>query len=1292
MAFNLSGAVAVPLNTLAGLVTEIAPTALPEGVSPANQEMSFLPGSVGSRSGFQKVFTNPFPTGGPSNFIPTVVYSKSLITYSGDIKNLFFDSNGVLWVEDWTNSPGTYTQLFSATPGAYMTSITAFGREYIAISDGLHGQWPPLQYDGTNLDRLTQNGPGAPPTVISQALPPSQMASSGNTLTRMNNLVTARTATPHGLKVGYQAQISNVPDSNSTSVVQTNSSTTQNTGGTGSTYWAYVAPQWRSNFNPGTSPLLAFQATGFGFTIPSTATILGVVVELGIVAQGPTTGTVAQVALIQGGAVIGTPKTPATPYTTTPTVHNYGSAGDTWGVALTPAIVNDPTFGFASSSATDIERVFMDQPYTMQVYYTLSGSGTVANIASIVINNETFPGLAFVTTTAPHGLVPGIDVSIVGVEPGTVANISGAEWSSGVTTLTTQTSHNLSPGSVVQIQGVTTATGGTSFSFNGTFTVEKVPSPNQISYFQTPITATTPDVVDATANTGSVTISWPIPDDTPTPTYFEVQSCPSPTTFYIQVDYSDGTWNTGTVGFIWEGIFYVTQVIDAETFVYQQYGPNGATTAIGTVTPFGQCAPGLHLCQVLFLDRQGGITAPSPPTTFIANGGQYVAVSNIPIGPPNIVARILAFTGAQPNVPGILPPFFYLAVPAQLEGQVVSTATQINDNTTTSALLDFSDNSLFATSSELGAISVTGNNLVNQIVLDGALAFAYFSSRLTTIGQRATVQNFLNLGFEGGAAPLTPTQPLGWTINPGSAVSLVPGLTGLGDALQFSPATLSQISQPAYLDAYGSPILDGNITYRLRLMVKAAGVNVGTSFVIQLFSASTGFDSIITLPQPTTLGYVELNFPLATPEAIPPDLPLIVSVNGLTSGTIPIDEMRLFDSQNPYLDNQSFTSYTNNPAGFDGVSGNGQPTEDTRKIMGFTVIRSTPYAITQDPSGRVHEILVNPTSEPSGWSWKEIQANCGTLSAFGITHSQADDETGSSGDDWSAWPTETGAGLFDGSQVHKVSQEIQPNWNPGSTNYPWMAPDTAINMNAALTISALCDPVERMLYFFVPVGTATAPNAIYPLSYRELNSAYAIANSPPIHVSLGGKLIVTDNTRKWTIWPRAMNGASRMYRDSTGKLTTVFLGGNGQAPGAAAGFGNIYTLSPTKLTDDDYGQLFPFYTTFFGPDFEKAQALQLTALRKLLAYGTPLISGVGTVTYSVYCDALTNVWPLTCTRALVTNPRFAQEFAGCQAMGSKMALRIASSPLTGQTDNSFNLQWIQFGYKNAKLQIRGSAT
>lgn len=1105
MAFNISGAQSIPLGVFGGLVTEMAPTALPEGCSPDNKEMMYLPGSAYSRSCFQKVFENPFPAGGPNNFIPTVVYGKSLVTSSGDIKNLFFDSNGILWVEDWTNSPGSYTQLFAATPGSQCTSITAFGREYIAISDGLHGTWPPLQYDGTNLDRLTQDAPGAPPTVANLVYAAQALASVMSVaLTRANNLVFGTTSAAHNLQVGYQALVADV-----------------------------------------------------------TASQIG------------------------GG------------------------------------------------------------------------------IATVVIDNEDLPGIATITTNTAHGLAPGEYVFLDAIPPNALT-IATFSYINGVADIVTTADHNLSVGSLVNV-----ALGST-----GVLIQQTVISVISATEFTCPT-----DTAGASSGTGgTVQYVFPLANASTSTTNpallntdaFEVIECPSATSFQVAVTYTDGTWSGGTVSYQWNGTFLVTAVPSTTEFVYQQPGPNITTDSSGTITPFGQAAPGLHLCQVLFLDRQGGITAPSPPTTFIANGGQYVSVSNIPIGPPNIVARILAFTGAQPNVPGILPPFFYLAGPAQLEGQVVSTGTQINDNTTTSILLDFSDDSLFGTAAEGGAISVTGNNLANQIVLDGALAFAYFESRLSTIGQRATVQELLNLGFEGGVFSGSATQPLGWT---GSGGALAAGLTGLGKAL-----TGGTYSQSGYLDASGAPIFEGNVLYAVRAMVRGTG-----NVTITLSSASTSFSATATLAASATAAYVQVDFSLTTPDSIPSDFTLTIA-----QPTATIDEISFFDSQNPYLDNQTFTSYTNNPAGMDGVSGNGQPTEDTHKIMGFSVIRGTPYAVTQDPSGRVHEILINPTSEPSGWTWKEIQANCGSLSAFGITHSQADDETASSGDDWSAWPTETGAGLFDGAQVHKVSQEIQPNWNPGNSKYPWMAPGTAINMNAATLISALCDPVDRMLYFFVPVGISTGTTAIYALSFRELNSAYAIANSPPIHVSLSGKLVVTDNTRKWMPWERPMNGAARMYRSGTGTLTTVFFGGNGLTAGSAAGYGNVYILNPAKLTDDDYGQIYPYYVTFYGPDAEKAQALQITALRKLLAYVTPYISGVGQVTYSVLCDAPTNIWPLTAIRTLTTNPKFAQEFAGCQALGSRMALRIAVSPITG-TDVSFNLQWLNFYYKNAKLGIRGAA-
>jgi hypothetical protein len=1280
LAINPTGAVPVPLTVYGSWVTEVSPDAVPENISPDCQDVAFAPGSVGSRPALQRVYS-PCPAGGPDDLVPTVTYSKSFKTPTGDIKNLTLDSNGILWVEDLSN-PGVLTQLFTTIPGSYARSITTFGREYIAISDGLHGADIPLQYDGTNLDRFTQGGPGTPPAVQSLALSPSQMASSGNTLTRNNNTVTGVTATPNGLQVGYQVQISNVPDSNASDVVQTGAASVINNN---TSFWGLDAGLYRSVFGPGTSPLSAFTLTNFGFTIPGAATILGVVINFDAFLQGAASpATIAQVALEFEGAVEGTPKSPATSLTTTPTAYPFGSAADLWGASLTPTIVNDPSFGFAISITLGTERVFLDLPFTVQVFYTLSGSGTVAEIASIVINNESFPGLALVTTENPHGLAPDEYVSIVGVEPGTVANVADAQWVAGITTLTTSDIHNLNPGAVIQVEGVATSTGDTTFSFNGTFTVETVPGPNQLTYVQVPITATDPDVVNATASTGSITVAWPIPSDTPTPTYFEVVSAPTPTTFYIQVNYSDATWTTGTVGFIWEGTFYVTAILSPTEFQYQQYGPNGATTAIGTVTPFGQAAPGLHLCQVLFLRRQGGITAPSPPVTFIANGGQYISVSNIPTGPPDCIGRILAFTGAQPEVPGELPPFFYIPSTPQTEGQIVGTATQINDNTTTSIVLDFADNTLFAA---IG-ISVTGNTLANQIVLDGALGFGAFESRLTTWGQRNDVQNFLNLSFAGGVqASGTPT---GWqttSLTAGGALTTV--TRGIHTSAAWSIAVgtggtvFGQLTQGAFEDAYGDPIIIGNQTYSARLFVQSSGA---ARVEVVLSSASSGFFSNAFLNVVAGFAFYSAAFTVALPESIPTDL--MLSVQAVNTGgsvvNLTLSDLEIQFAQTPFTDTLAYGSYVDNPEGIDGTSGQ-YGADDPSKLMDQAVLRDTLYLLTQAPSGRLHETNGSATSEPSGWQINEVASNCGTLSAFGLTHSQADDTAASGGDDWMAWPSEGGGYIFGGGMPEKITQEIQPNWfDPTKSNTA-----IQINMQAALTAWGVNDPVQRLMMFGLPIGTATAPNKIYVLNYRNLNSAQAIAGNPPFHPSFAGKLIATDNSRKWAPWNIQANGAARVYRQD-GTLTLVLFGGNGQTPGAAAGFGNIYTLSPGLFTDQDYGQIFPYYTTYFFVDPEKAAALQLPVGRLMLSYMTMFISGLGTVTPTPLCDALTNPWTVNATRTLGAAPMFDLEVGGGYAQAQRMAFKIASVPVTG-TDNSFQLSRFVAWFKAAKMPIRGAA-
>ena len=1273
--FATKGVVEIPLEVFSGRVTEMGATGIPDGVSPDEQDNTFTPGQVMTRPNLQRVLTN-----GPAN--TTVTYQKSFVTPTGAIKNLYLFSNGELYWEDPVNAPHIGNLLFTGPPGSYAKSATMFGREFIGISDALHGATVPLQWDGTYLDRVTQDGPAGVPTVTSLAPTPSQLSASPNTLTRNGNIVTANIATPVNppLQIGYQVQISNVPDSNSTTVNQTNISPyPSGQSSPGGSWEDYDGNTWRTapgHFNT-TTPLSDFVVTEFGFNIPSAATILGIVVNLNIASQSqPTADVVAQVALWNAGAQLGTAKTPGTAFTTTLTTVPYGSAGDKWGAALTPAIVNGATFGFAVSCTVDNVRAFFFQNYTITVYYTLSGSGTVAIISSIVINNELAPGLALVTTTQPHGLAPEEYVSIVGVEPAVVGGgLSAAQWSSGKTTLTTTSNHNLNPGAVIQLAGAITSTGSTTFSFNGTFTVETVPSPNQLSYTQVPITATDPDLINATATTGTITVSWPILD-TPTPTYFQVESAPSPTTFYVPITFSDGSWTTGTVGFIWEGIFYVTAVISPTRFQYQQYGPNGATTAIGTATPYGQMAPGFHLLRCTFLTRQGAVLKSSPYVKFIANGGQYPQIDNIPIGPSNVVARILEFTGTDGAY------FFYLPIPAQVNGQVVSTATQINDNTTTSVLLDFSDNSLFGGL----ATSIPGNDLIAQIVLDGALGFGQYATRLITYGQRNRVQKFLNLSFDGGYSSTTPTLPDGWTVgaNPGTLAGN-PALPPSSAWLISANAGAGQsgvLSQSAYLDAYGNPILTGNTPYTLRIWIQPSAIDVNLNFYAVISSVLTGFTStaVINGSAMTAGGaFVETDFSAVTPEAIPTDMLLtIYAVSTVTNRTILVDEGSIIYSQTPYLDGVLFGSYGNNAEGIDGESGKFGPVTDTRKVMDFGVMRETFYMLTQEPSGRLHETTDNGTTEPSGWQVNEVGANCGALSAFSLTKSQADDTAASGGEEWMAWASLSGGRIFGGSYPDKISQEIQPDWEQ-------------INPAAALTVWCVNDPVERALYFGIPLGTATAPNKLLFMSYRQLDSAQSIAGSPPFRVSFSGKLIATDNSRKWSLWNMSMNGAALMYREA-GTLSLVLGAGNGVTPGAG-GFGNVYTLNPNKYTDDDYGQVNSYYYTYGFVNRGAEQQLQVGSHQKGFFGCLATVTWIGTMLVQVAPNDPANIWPLSCERT-VSKPNIDLQwgYGGIIiARGSRFFLKFSAVPLPGQTDNAYNIQMVTALIVPTRLKTRGSA-
>lgn len=101
-----------------------------------------------------------------------------------------------------------------------------------------------------------------------------------------------------------------------------------------------------------------------GFAIPANVTIDGIQVDLNWVGQNSGTGVLTSVAIFYLGNPYGNAKFPGIPNTSSPTDTLQGGNGDTWGATLTPAIVNDPTFGFGVQITTQLaggsDRSFID--------------------------------------------------------------------------------------------------------------------------------------------------------------------------------------------------------------------------------------------------------------------------------------------------------------------------------------------------------------------------------------------------------------------------------------------------------------------------------------------------------------------------------------------------------------------------------------------------------------------------------------------------------------------------------------------------------------------------------------------------------------------------------------------------------------------------------------------------------------------------------------------------------------------------------------------------------------------
>lgn len=114
--------------------------------------------------------------------------------------------------------------------------------------------------------------------------------------------------------------------------------------------------------------------TGFGFAIPSGATIDGIVVEAERSSAAASCEDEA-VRIVKGGAIGATDKSSGVNYPSTEAYQTYGGATDKWGETWTDSDINASTFGvaFAAQNNTGTNRQARIDHVRITVYYTEAG-------------------------------------------------------------------------------------------------------------------------------------------------------------------------------------------------------------------------------------------------------------------------------------------------------------------------------------------------------------------------------------------------------------------------------------------------------------------------------------------------------------------------------------------------------------------------------------------------------------------------------------------------------------------------------------------------------------------------------------------------------------------------------------------------------------------------------------------------------------------------------------------------------------------------------------------------------
>ena len=785
------------------------------------------------------------------------------------------------------------------------------------------------------------------------------------------------------------------------------------------------------------------------------------------------------------------------------------------------------------------------------------------------------------------------------------ASPAGATENGFLVTITTTASHGLAAGQSATIAGVGVT------GYNGTFSVVSVPSNTQFTY----IAGASGLAASGGGTSASATAT--------------IQTTTAHGLIVGQLVTTSGIAVSG-----YNGTFPITAVPDATHFSFTATTGGLTASGGGTAAAAGSVDAGAHQVCVIFKTRQGYLTKPSPAITWTASGGKRAVVANIPIGPSNVVGRILCFTGAGGAS------FFYTGNGTTLfSGNMV-----IADNTTTSLAVDFSDAILLAGSNV--------DNLFRLVELGDCAGVTEYSERLFWWGERNKMNNWLNLGFDGGfTGPLFPHYPLGWTPDVGFA----PGGTDEESFVAWGAAysivgngttpTRGLMTQGAVQDSLGAPLIQANTDYTIRAHCAANATLLQGTLHLHLFSQSAGINTTglqLTFAQLTT-SYVEYSAQLTAPLAtIPSDLVLRIYADGTpnVSGQFYIDSIEIFPTSTPVNASIVRASRVEDPESYDGINGFMSVAENNgQAIRAAFKLRERLYFVKEHS---LHVTQDDGTNEPSLWSIAEVSRRLGTPSVRGV----------GIGEDWVVIAHRTGLYLFSGGEPVKISQEIQPTWNQ-------------INWQYAHTLWVTVDTKERRILIGAPLGASTTPNTILMLDYHDLDDASDIASRPPVNVTVTGRKAATDMARKWSPWTIAANSCALIER--VNGTAILAIGGGLPGVGGAGATGKVYQLSDTQLSDD--GSAIPsYYTTHFFPERAVEQSLNLGAHRKLFSYLTMFVEGAGNLSLTSFTD--TSNAPQAQQPLPLSSPSLKDLELPINVLGERVAFQVS----TNQPGAWFKLQ------------------